>query len=261
MSDIKINEITDKYFQLLQKKGYLQSDLRTLQDFKLVLPKFSLVRLAYDITHPLLIIGKCLPIDFQKNIVDPVLFEHTPEQKNIWYETNKHLIKGPRMWGSLMGDVYRHLISVLTVQINVYQYSFNRISFVVLSRLPKDIHLLISEYLVGPVNILVEFIQIMKGQVVETFPGHPNMASAEDQLMLNMTNIDINPYMRYVTDMYLESSIFASLSQQEKELIVMNHFQKKETYPYSHKFVDELPILYFRIRDACSVCHHISICS
>lgn len=199
-------------------------------------------------SNPVLLLGQCLPIDFKRDVIDGVLFERSPEQRQKWYDDHKLTITGPMMWGSLIGSVYRQLQSILVMCEACVLPAFTERSGA-LANFPKEIHNLVSEYFVGPIPVLSKLVDTLGKDALKMFPGG---CQSEDSILFR--TFDHHRYLLKRFHFLLQRQpSFASLALQDQEIhLLMDYFQQ-QSHPYDSKVVSNLSTIYWTIKRVCTI--------
>lgn len=125
------------------------------------------------------VIGYCLPINYVSDFKHATMLEFTDDQKQKWCKANPGII---RCWGSVDGNIYIKIVKKLCEQFCIFNFTSPYIQSCIDIKNLSDV---VMEYLVGPINTLVECVTLLENQAIDTFLYNSLMQSAEDKMMLS----------------------------------------------------------------------------
>jgi hypothetical protein len=244
---INLKIAVDACVTKLQQQGYLQKR-KTVREYGLDQEGPHCLNCELDTwmvteNHPCIVLGECLPIDFQKECIDVIVKDRSGDNQTCGR-------------GSLMGNVYRHLFQEVDRQVFVsYLYGQLKLPELFHSiKLPSVIHTIIEQYVVSPALLLYNFILSINPIITETF-GFQNTSTSEDFYLIQQLQNE-SQLLHRIAKSYAHT-INPALNQQEQEIQLLGNVMRGTPYPYSYDFQSDWCLTYDAVQEVCTTLNSI----
>ncbi len=226
----EVHPVVHKHVQLLQKQGYMLDATKTIHDYPKLMSEM-LGCTSYDTPyHLLLVLGQCLPIDFQTQVIDPIYIKR---KKDASLRYAEH--------GTIMGDVYQKMREFLIVYQNCVERAF--LACCVGAKptlcLPQELISLTREYFVGPLAMLSAIVSEIGDNILSKnyekagnmFGGHYELAMSYDKR--NFDSMDDKRDLIQNFQHHVEMTPrFLTMSPEEQHVEMLKLYLRQHPYPY-----------------------------